>query len=324
MSRSFDPIVYVTQVGQELVAAFEIAGFATTPGQIGSAREVPVRKMLMQLLPRGVGVGSGCVIDSYGKTSRQMDVVLYEREICPVFAINDDPASTYYPCEGVIAVGEVKTSVDSRELKDIFKKIKSVKELRRFARLSPGGKSGIEDYVAFRKYGSPLSAVTPKPGDFNQDMHPSDQIYGFALGGRLDLSIKTLCETFANLSLATGYGLSPNLLVTLDGSILCPVSISPDRQNASITVSPQDANSIYSVRHSNKSFPFLLSRLQAAYTSGRTVAVDSFDRYIVKDGVQTLPSGGIETPLPSSLHMSPSPRIGDAEGRDAEAGGVID
>ena len=92
-----------------------------------------------------------------------MDVVLYEREICPVFAINEDPASTYYPCEGVIAVAEVKTSINSRELEDIFKKIERVKDLRRFAALSPSGVTGIEDYVAFRKYGSPLSAVAPKP-----------------------------------------------------------------------------------------------------------------------------------------------------------------
>ena len=113
----------------------------------------------MQLLPRGVGVGSGYVIDSYGNTSKQMDVFLYEREICPVFAINKDPASTYYPCEGVIAVGEVKTNINSRGLYYIFKKIKSVKELRRFAAFSPSGMPGIEDYVAFRKYGSPLSAV---------------------------------------------------------------------------------------------------------------------------------------------------------------------
>ena len=300
MSRPFDSIAYVTQVGQELVSAFQMAGFATTPGQIGSAREVPVRKQLMQLLPRGVGVGSGCVIDSYGNTSRQMDVVLYEREICPVFSINKDPASTYYPCEGVIAVGEVKTNIDSRELEDIFKKIKSVKELRRFTALSSSGVPRIQDYVAFRKYGSPLNAVAPKPRDFNQDMHPSDQIYSFALGGRLDLSIKTLCETFASRSLATGYGLSPNVLVTLDGSVLCPMSISPDGQNASITVSPQEANSIYAVRHLNKRFPFLLSKLQAAYTTGRTVEALAFERYIVEDGVQTLPSGGIETRLPLS------------------------
>ncbi len=30
MSRQFDPIAYVTQVGQDLESAFQIAGFATT------------------------------------------------------------------------------------------------------------------------------------------------------------------------------------------------------------------------------------------------------------------------------------------------------
>ena len=33
MPKPFDPIGYVTQVGQELVAAFQVAGFARTPGQ---------------------------------------------------------------------------------------------------------------------------------------------------------------------------------------------------------------------------------------------------------------------------------------------------
>ena len=88
------------------------------------------------------------------------------------------------------------------------------------------------------------------------------------------------------------------MLVSLDGSVLCPVSISSDRQNALLTVSAQEANSIYAVRHANKGFPFLLSKLQAAYTTGRTVAALAFDRYIVPDGVQSLPSGGIETQLP--------------------------
>ena len=106
MADSFDSIAFAEQIGQELVAAFQLAGFATTHGLIGSAREVPVKDKLAQILPRGIGVGSGCVIDSFGSTSRQMDIVLYEQDICPVYAVNQDPASTYYPCEGVMAVGK--------------------------------------------------------------------------------------------------------------------------------------------------------------------------------------------------------------------------
>ena len=41
-----------------------------------------------------------------------------------------------------------------------------------------------------------------------------------------------------------------------------------------------------------------MSRLQAAYTTGRTVETPAFYRYLVEDGVVTLPSGGIETLLP--------------------------
>ena len=254
----------------------------------------------MQLLPRGIGVGSGFVIDSFGNTSRQMDVVLYEKEICPVFAINNDPDSTYYPCEGVIAVGEVKSYIGSGELEDIFRKIESVKKLRRFTRLSPSGTPRMEDYVAYRQYGSLSSVATPKPGDYNQDMHPSDQIFGFALAGRVDLSLPTLCDKFIELALTTGYGLSPNLLVALDGSILCPLSVTPDRHNPTITVSVQESNSIYSVRHPDKSFSFLLARLQTMYTTGRTVGSLAFDRYFAEDGILMLPSDGTVRPLPPS------------------------
>ena len=77
------------------------------------------------------GAGSGCVIDTHGNTSRQIDIVLYERDICPVFTVNDTPESTYYPCEGVVAVGEIKSSIGKQKMKDSFQKIKSVKRLRR-------------------------------------------------------------------------------------------------------------------------------------------------------------------------------------------------
>ena len=298
MARSFDPVAYTMQVGRELVGAFQMAGFATTPGLVGSAREVSVREKLMKLLPKGVGIGSGCVIDSFGNCSRQMDVVLFENDFCPEFVINNDPASTYYPCEGVIAVGEVKTAIDSRELGNIFEKIKSVKVLRRFARSSPSGSPKMEDYVAFRKYGSPLSGATPKPGDYNQDLHSSDQVYGFALAGRLDLSRETLCGKFTELAIANGYPLSPNLVVSMDGTLLCPISIPPDHHNPTIVVSAQDANSIYAVNHSNRSFPFLLAKLQTMYTTGRTVDARAFDRYLVEGGILTLPLDGIVKALP--------------------------
>ena len=91
MDKNFDPFGYVEQVGLDLVQDFEKAERATTPGLVGSAMERSVRKALETLLPYGVSIGSGCVIDSQHHTSRQMDVVIYERDICPVFVSTTTP-----------------------------------------------------------------------------------------------------------------------------------------------------------------------------------------------------------------------------------------
>ena len=75
MIRNFDAAGFVKDVGEELVRAFEAARRATTSPLVGDAMETPVRNRLEQLLPRGIGVGSGCVIDTQGTTSRQLDGV---------------------------------------------------------------------------------------------------------------------------------------------------------------------------------------------------------------------------------------------------------
>ena len=131
MDETFDVDAFITRIGTRLVEQFDDARRATSPSTVGAAMEQPVRQQLEQILPRGIGVGSGFVIDSSQGTSRQMDVVLYEKDICPVFSINGTPETTYYPCEGVIAAGEIKSSIGTKELKDCFRKIASVKRLRR-------------------------------------------------------------------------------------------------------------------------------------------------------------------------------------------------
>ena len=131
MDQSFNPDGFIRRIGERLVDEFKDAKAGTTPSTVGSAAEQPVRDQLEQVLPRGIAVGEGFVIDSYGATSRQQDVILYERDICPVFSINRTPQTTYYPCEGVIAVGEIKSSLDRDSLQDAFQKVASVKRLRR-------------------------------------------------------------------------------------------------------------------------------------------------------------------------------------------------
>ena len=296
MNKNFDAVRYAIEVGRELVTNFSGAGLATTAGLVGSAREVPTRRKLQHLHPNGIAVGSGCVIDSYGGTRRQMDVVLYEKHLCPVYSINEDPATTYYPCEGVIAIGEIKSRMASTDLEDTFAKIASVKRLRRFAQRSSDATSaelGMQASIPFRAYGSPNSMLGTEAEEFDQSYKPLDQIFGFSLAGSLKLRPMTLCAKYVELAAQIGRTLSPNLIVTLDDDhVLTPLRIPPSSHNPEILVSTQEANAMYCVRRPEGGFQFLLSRIYTVYRKGRTVEEVAFDRYFAKDGQLTLPNDG--------------------------------
>ena len=301
VNKTFEAVVYAIEIGHELVASFTTASAATSPGLVGSARETSTRTKLQHLLPAGIGVGSGCVIDSYGGTSRQIDVVLYEKHLCPVYSINDDPASTYYPCEGVIAVGEIKSALASSGLQDAFAKIASVKKLQRHAKRSihPAlAELEFEPTVSFRKYGSSLAAEADESEEFDQAANPFDQIFGFCLAGRLDLRANTLCERYVQMLKKHGAGLSPNLIVTLDDQVLCPLRVAADDGNPTIVISAAEGNAVYCVQRPQGAFQFLLSRIYTVYRRGRTVEEVAFDRYFATDGQLQLPGGGAVKELP--------------------------
>ena len=144
-------------------------------------------------------------------------MILYERDICPVFSVNNTPQTTYYPCEGVFAVGEVKSSLDTASLRDAFQKVASVKQLRRHIvhEFIPNATTG-EPVPSNRDY---LSTHRDSIINFDVDKGRKERfnIFGFILAGELRLKHETLVTTFHNLSTKAGDCLSPNLLVSLDG-----------------------------------------------------------------------------------------------------------
>ena len=183
MDQTFDPDGFIRRIGERLVDEFKDAKAGTTPSTVGAAAEQPVRDQLEQILPRGIGVGEGFVIDSYGGTSHQQDVVLYERDICPVFSINSTPQTTYYPCEGVIGIGEIKSSLDGNSLRNAFQKVASVKRLRRHVTHHPipDPKTG-EQFPVNRNYLTPHGDSVLRM-DEGSDRKERLQIFGFVLAG---------------------------------------------------------------------------------------------------------------------------------------------
>lgn len=130
----------------------------------GEAREVALIQLLKKYLPKRVSVDRGFVIDALGNESKQIDVIIYDAQYGTVFDVS---GVKYFPCETVIAVGEVKSDVKSnRTLRDALGKIKSVKDLDRSNRNTNEIITGP---------GISLNNIV----EFSPSLNHRDQIFGF-------------------------------------------------------------------------------------------------------------------------------------------------
>lgn len=145
----------------------------------GEAREEALKGFLKSNLPQRADLSSGFVIDRNGKQSKQIDVIIYDRNYGSYFSIG---GANFFPCEIVMAVGEVKSDVSSTDkLIDALEKIKSVKELDR-------GNSGNTEIITGP--GQSLKGIKYDPLNCYRD-----QIFGFIFSAN-SLAEDTFLESF--------------------------------------------------------------------------------------------------------------------------------
>ena len=277
MDNTFSAQLFVQELAQDLIDSFAKAGRATTPVLVGNARENAVRSKLEKLFPKSIGVSTGCVIDVENHTSKQTDIIIYEKDICPVFSINDTTESSYFPCESVIAVGEVKSTLGTNDLLDSFAKIESVKQLKRF------GNEGNH----YRSYCSRTIIVGAKEEKYDQINKPLDQIYGFIICEKIGLKIDTfIVKCLEEIKKRPSY-VVPNIIVSLHDGVL----IYMDLKKYRACTNPEGADSIYFVNTEGENFQQLLSNLHIIISDGRSTDVLPFNKYIIND--INYPSGGI-------------------------------
>lgn len=271
-------------MGEDLTRAFGAARQATTPGLVGAAAESTVLKQLANLLPRGVGVGSGCIIDTEGNTSRQLDVVLFESEVCPRFSVNEEPGATYYPCEGVIAAGEIKSTLAKKEIGDSFDKIASAKSLRRRFDGNKFDFNGKPAYT-YRHYGQvrrpEIPRLTPNPvsGILN-DPYCDEwcEIFGFVLAGRLGTSQQTLSEHIGGLAANYPRGHCPNMILSMSGEFWAPCNLNATQQFVP-ALSMWTGERMEGAFNSNP-LGHLLRYLLLVYRNGKSADLSVFDAYL--------------------------------------------
>ncbi len=153
-----------------LEAEANLSGLLNHGSTIGQAREFLVTRVLKTILPVGVHIGSGKVIDSRGNSSKQIDVIIYD----PRFPLMKVEGGGLYFVEGVLATIEVKSTIDSAELAGSLDNCKSVLDLVINGEYPEEAASRIAYYAA-------KGSLTPKDAEqrFWYMFRPATYIFGF-------------------------------------------------------------------------------------------------------------------------------------------------
>lgn len=101
----------------------------THNGTMGDVNERHFIEIIKRYLPDRYAVDTGIVIDSNGKTSDQIDVIVFDNQYTPTLL--DQKNHRFIPSESVYAVFEVKPHIDKAYLTYAGKKAESVRMLKR-------------------------------------------------------------------------------------------------------------------------------------------------------------------------------------------------
>jgi hypothetical protein len=93
-------------------------------GEKGLFRELFVRQLLENLLPIQFGVGSGIIIDKWGRQSPQVDLLIFDRRLIP--PILHSGGHGVYLMDSVLRVVEVKSLLQKKDLLQFGQLVNSI------------------------------------------------------------------------------------------------------------------------------------------------------------------------------------------------------
>ncbi|MFG3030430.1 DUF6602 domain-containing protein [Streptomyces sp. NPDC048253] len=136
----------VTRLQAEVDGFNKLIGHA---GEQGRENELSLSRLLENLIPKRLGIGSGVIIDKEGRRSNQSDIIIYDLADQPTLMAQS--SQVIFPVEVVHAVIEVKTNLTASEVEDCAKKKRSVDALSS----SGGGHSPHFSVLAYDAWASP-------------------------------------------------------------------------------------------------------------------------------------------------------------------------
>jgi len=121
-------------LSQKLQADFKLLSSQLSQSlSTGEAREFVLKELLRQYLPDKFGAEKGIIISSVENElpSKQIDIIIYDKLNTPVLYSAEN--LRIFPIEGVYAVIEVKSNLNSKTLKSAVENVRSVKKMTKKA-----------------------------------------------------------------------------------------------------------------------------------------------------------------------------------------------
>ncbi|WP_394135624.1 DUF6602 domain-containing protein [Shewanella algae] len=135
-----------------LTAKFQQSVQIKHHGGKGDNREDAFVDFLRDYLPNKYGTGRGEVISSNNDVSGELDIVIYDKDHCPLFLKSQ--SHSLYPIESVFGAISMKSHLDSAELKDAYQNIVSLKKIASKQNFSHSPNPGMQVGLA------PVTPVT--------------------------------------------------------------------------------------------------------------------------------------------------------------------
>ncbi|MEZ4812780.1 MAG: DUF6602 domain-containing protein [Caldisericia bacterium] len=104
-------------------------GTLNHPHERGDHTELEWRGLLKAYLPSRYSIDKATIIDSYGNSSRHIDLVIYDAQYSPLLFHQN--GIKYIPAESVYAIFEIKPEVNPKNIRQAMSHAKSVRDLVR-------------------------------------------------------------------------------------------------------------------------------------------------------------------------------------------------
>jgi hypothetical protein len=128
--RNIDARKWFEGQQQKMIAELrEVRAVHDHPTAKGDGTELHWLELLQSRLPARYRAERAFVVDADGNRSEQLDIVIHDRQFCPVLL--DTAGGIHIPAESVYAVLEVKQDLSKKQIEYAGEKIRSVRRLRR-------------------------------------------------------------------------------------------------------------------------------------------------------------------------------------------------